>query len=81
MIPSTKTNTQLVCFYFFYRPKKNAYIIDITNDDQKYNAFAQTYGDGSTFFQRHMISFAVSFPLKYTIKYVGGLCSYRVDLL
>ena len=52
-------NTQLVCLYFVYRPKKNASRTDITDDDQKYYALAPTYGDVSTAFQRHMISVVV----------------------
>ena len=57
-------NTQLVCIYFVYRPKKNASRTDLTNDDQKSNAFAPTYRDGSTAFHRHMISVVVFFLLK-----------------
>ena len=34
---------------------------NIMNDDQKYYAFAPTYGDGSTTFHRHMISVVVFF--------------------
>ena len=50
---------QLVCLYFVYRPKKNASITDLMNDDQKAYAFAPTYGDRSTALHRHMISVVV----------------------
>ena len=49
----------MVCLYTFYRPNKNASRTDLTNDDQKYYAFAPTYGYGSTAFNRHMISVIV----------------------
>ena len=49
----------MVCLYFVHRPKKNASRMDITNDDQTYFSFAPTYGDGSTVFNRHMISVIV----------------------
>ena len=48
--------TQLVCLYFVYRPKKNAYRTDIMDNDKKAYALAPTYGDGSTDFHHHMIS-------------------------
>ena len=51
--------TPLVCLYFVYRYNKNAYRTDITNDDQKYYAFAPVYGNGSTAFQCHIISVVV----------------------
>ena len=54
-------NKQLVWLYFVYRPNKNASRIDITDDDQKAYAFAPTYGDVSTDFQRHTISVVVFF--------------------
>ena len=58
MIPSTtKRHNWFACFFF--RPKKNAYITDLTNDDQKSYAFAPTYGGGSNAFHRHMISVVV----------------------
>ena len=50
---------QLDCLYFVYRPKKNAYRTDLTNDDQKAYAFVPTHGDGYTSFHRHMISVVV----------------------
>ena len=56
MKPSTK-KTQLVLFYFVYRPKENAPRTDITNDDKKVYAFVPTYGDGSTAFNHHIIYF------------------------
>ena len=46
----------MVCVYSVYRPKKNAYRTDITDDDQKSYAFTPTYGDVSTAFQLHMMS-------------------------
>ena len=55
--------TQLVCLHFAYRPNKNAYRTDLTNDYQKAHAFAPTFGDGSTGFHRHMISAVVIFYL------------------
>ena len=50
--------TQLVCLYFFTY-LKNPSITNLTNDDQKYYAFAPTYGDGSTYVQRRMKSVVV----------------------
>ena len=55
MTPLEK-KTQLVCLYFVYKHKKNASRTDIMDDDQKSYAFARTYGDVSTTFQRHIIS-------------------------
>ena len=52
-------NTQLVCLYIFYSPKKNASRTDLTNNDKKDYAFAPTYGDGYTAFHRRMISVRV----------------------
>ena len=51
--------TQLVSLYIFCRLKKNASRTGITNQDQNDYAFAPTYGDESTSFQRHMISVVV----------------------
>ena len=51
--------THIVCLYSVYRPNKNAYRTDITNDYQKAYVFAPTYGDGSSAFHRHMISVVV----------------------
>ena len=59
MILSTTKNTQLVCLYYVYRPKKNVSRKNPTNDDQKAYSFAPTYLDGSTSFHRHMISVVV----------------------
>ena len=67
--------TQLVSLYFVYRPKKNAYITNITNDDQKYYAFVPTYGDESTAFQRHVISVVMFF---YSNKLQSMLVDYAV---
>ena len=52
-------NTQLIFLYFSYRPNGNASRMDLTNDNQKSYAFAPTYGDGYTYFHRHMISFVM----------------------
>ena len=49
----------MVCLYFVYRPKKNAYITDITDDDQKDYAFDPTYGYVSNAFKHNMISVVV----------------------
>ena len=46
---------------FFYRPKKNASRMDITNDDKKAFSFAPTYGYEFTAFHHHMISVVVFF--------------------
>ena len=51
--------TQLVCLYYFYKPRKNASRTDITKYDQKDDAFAPKYGDGSTYFHLHMIAVVV----------------------
>ena len=59
MINSENKKTQLVSLYFVYRPKKNAPITDITNDDEKVYTFAPTYGDESTGYHCHMISVVV----------------------
>ena len=48
-------------YIYFYRPKKNASLTDIKNDDQNYYAFEPTYAYGSTNFNRHMISVVVFF--------------------
>ena len=72
---------KMVWLYFFHRPKKYTYRMDITNDYQKTHAFAPIYGDGSTDFHCHMISVVVCFLQEQTSKYVGGLRSYRNGLL
>ena len=47
--------TQLVCLYFVYRHKKNAFRTDLTNNNQKAYVFSSIYGDGSTAFPCHVI--------------------------
>ena len=58
MIPSTTKRNNWFA-YILLIDKKNASRTDLTNDDQKYYAFAPTYGDGSTAFHHHMISVVV----------------------
>ena len=53
--------TQLVSLYYVYKPKKNASITDITNDDEKAYKYGPTYGDESTGYHCHMISVVVFF--------------------
>ena len=65
----------MVCLYFVYRNKKNASRTDIKNNDQKAYAFAPTYGDGSTAFNRHMISVVVFY---YSNKLQSMLADYSV---
>ena len=52
---------QFVSLYFVYRPKKNASITDITDDDKQDYTFAPTYGYESTGYHRNMISIVVFF--------------------
>ena len=69
---------------YFFRPKKNTFKRDITNDNQKAYAFAPTYGHGSTDFHRHMVSVVVcsysntlqSMLLDYTVTYMGAFDDY-----
>ena len=51
----------MVSLYLVYRSKKNSSRTDIKNDDEKAYTFAQTYGDESTGYHRHMISVVVFF--------------------
>ena len=57
----------MVSLYFVFKLKKKTSITYITNDDQNTYVFAPTYGDGSTDFQRHVIS-VVAFFYSNTLK-------------
>ena len=72
MIPSTTKRHNWFAYIYLYRPKKNAYITDLTNDDQKSYSFAPTCGDGSTAFHPHIISVVVFY-------YLNKLQSMLVD--
>ena len=72
-------DTQLVCLYFVYRPKKNVSITDLTNDDQKYFVFAPIYGDESNAFHSHMLYYSntlQSMLLDYTVTEMGCFDDY-----
>ena len=60
---------------FFYRLKKNSSRTDIMNDDQNSYAFAPTYGYGSTYFHRHMISVVLFF---YSNTLQSMLVDYKI---
>ena len=51
--------TQLVFFYYVYKPKTNISRTKNTDDDEKAYKFGPLYGGESTGLHRHMISVAV----------------------
>ena len=62
----------MLCLYLVYRPKEIVSWTNIKDYDQKAYAFAPTYGDGYTSFQRYMISVVVFYSSnKLQIMFVG----------
>ena len=67
--------TQLVYFYYVYKPRKNASRSDIKNYYEMAYKYVPTYGDEYTGYHCHMISVAVFF-YSNTLKYM--LMNYAV---